>query len=83
MPRKKKTETKKAASKNTATKKPEVSAEEAKAALQREIDERITGCTQEIQAVLQRYRCDLHVSLTIAPPNKIMPHIQVVAIQQQ
>jgi len=75
-----KKETKKEALKST-VKDIEVSAEEAKAALQREVDGRITACTQEIQAVLQRYRCDIHVALTLNPPNQMIPNIRVVALQ--
>ena len=85
MPRKKKTEVKKEApktAKSTPKKTAQVSAEEAKAALQKEIDQRINSCGREIQAVLQRYGCDLHVSLIISPPNQIVPNIRIVALQQ-
>ena len=55
-----------------------VSADEAKAALIKEKQDRIQACGQEIQSALMNHNCELDVSMTIGTRG-IMPNINIIA----
>ncbi len=55
-----------------------LAADEARALLQKEREERVKACQAEIQAALDKYRCTLDVSVTLRA-GQVIPQVQVVA----
>lgn len=40
--------------------------------------ERINNCNVELTAILQKYNCDLFVSMILEPPNQMRPLIRII-----
>ena len=60
--------------------KPEVTTtEQAKAILQQECNTRREACVAEINAVCQKYQCELRPSMLLVPPGNIIAQLDIIA----